>query len=87
MYVCPYSDLEFLDLYSLVSPPLGRIEVVIPTILWLASVGFIIHYLHPSIIFQLCFQPDLLLDFWHGGPFPTKASVLDKLPCLFVSQL
>ena len=42
---------------------------------------FIIHYLHPSITFQFCFRPDLLLDLWHGGPFPTRASVLDKLPC------
>ena len=87
MYWCPYSDLEVLDLYSLVLPSLGRIEIVIPTILWLASVGFIIHCLHPSITFQLCFRPDLLLDLWHGGPFPTRASLLDKLPCLFVSRL
>ena len=55
LYVCPYLDLEVLDPYSLVLPSLGRIEVIIPTILWLASVGFIVHYLHPSITFQLCF--------------------------------
>ena len=29
---CPYSDLEVLDLYSLVLPSLGRIEIVTPTI-------------------------------------------------------
>ena len=29
---CPYLDLEVPDLYSLVLPSLGRIEVVIPTI-------------------------------------------------------
>ena len=87
MYVCPYLDLEVLYPYSLVLPSLGRIEVIIPTILWLASVGLIVHYLHPSITFQLCFLPDLLLDLWHGGPLPTRASVLDKLPCLFVSRL
>ena len=55
MYVCPYPNLEVLDPYSFVLPSLGRIEVIIPTILWLASVGFIVHYLHPSITFQLCF--------------------------------
>ena len=65
---------------------LGRIDVIIPTILWLASVGFIVHYLHPSITFQLILYPDLLLDLWHGGPFPTRAFVLDKLPYLFVSR-
>ena len=37
---------------------------------WLASVGFTFHWLHPSITFQFCFQPDWLLDLWHGGPFP-----------------
>ena len=87
MYVCPYLDLEVLDPYSLVLPSLGRIEVIIPTILWLASVGLIYNYLHPSITFQLSLYPNLLLDLWHGGPFPTIASLLDKLPCLFVSQL
>ena len=87
MYVCLYLDLEVIDLYSLVLPSLGRREVVIPTMLWLASVGFIVHYLHPSITFQLFLYPDLLLDLWQGGPFPTIASLLDKLPCLFVSRL
>jgi len=87
MYWCLYSDLEVLDLYSLVLPSLGRIELVISTILWLACVGFIIHCLHPSITSQLCFRPDLLLDLWHGGPFPTRASLSDKLPYLFVSRL
>ena len=87
MYLCPYSKLEVLDLYSLVLPSLGRIEVVIPTILWLASVGFIIHYLHPSITFQLCFQPDLLLDLWHGGPFPTRAFVGQASLFICVSAL
>ena len=57
MYVCPYLDLEVLDPHSLVLPTLGRIEVVIPTILWLASAGFIIHCLHSSITSQLCFNP------------------------------
>ena len=32
MYWCPYSGFEVLDLYSLVLSSLGRIEVVIPTI-------------------------------------------------------
>ena len=87
MYLCPYLDLEVLDPYSLVLPSLGRIEVIIPTILWLASVGFIVHYLHPSITFQLFLYPDQLLGLWHVGPFPTRAFVLDKLPYLFVSRL
>ena len=51
VYVCPYLDLEVLDPYSLILPSLGIIEVIIPTILWLASVGFIVHYLHPSNMF------------------------------------
>ena len=51
MYVYPYLDLEVLDPYLLVLPSLVRIEVIIPTILWLASVGFIVHYIHPSIAF------------------------------------
>ena len=76
--------MEVPDLYSLVLPSLGRIEVVIITILWLASVGFIVHCLHPSISSQLCFNPtyyltcgmeDLLLDLWHGGPFPARTFV------------
>ena len=78
MYVCPYLGLEVLDPYSLILPSLGRIEVIIPTILWLASVGLIVHYLHSSITFQLCFQPNLLLDLWHGGNFPHSS--------LFVGQ-
>ena len=87
MYVCPYLDLEVLDPYSLVLPSLGRIEVIISTILWLASVGLIVHYLDPSITFQLFLYLGLLLDLWHGIPFPIIASLLDKLPCLFVFQL
>ena len=55
MYWYPYLDLEVLDLYSLVVPSLGRIEVVIPTMFWLASVGFIIHCLYSSITFQIMF--------------------------------
>ena len=50
---------------------------------WLASVGFIIHCLHPSITFQFCFQPDWLLDLWHGGPFSLLKPLLDKPPCLY----
>ena len=87
MYVCPYSDLEVLDLYSLVLPSLGRIGVVIPTILWLASVGFIVHGLHRSITFPLCFQPDLLLDLWHGGPFSARAFVGQAALFICVSAL
>ena len=57
MYWCPYLDLEVLDLYSLVLPSLGRIEVVIPTIilalLVLAS-SFIVstHPLPSSLVFN-----------------------------------
>ena len=83
MYWCPYLDLEVHDLYSLVLPSLGRIEVVIPPLFWLASVGFIIHCLHPSITFQFSFQPDWLLDLWHGGPFSPLEPLLDKPPCLY----
>ena len=72
MYWYPYLDPKVFYSCSLVLPSLGRIEEVIITILWLASVGFIIHCLHPSITFQWCSQPDLLLDLWHGGPFPLE---------------
>jgi hypothetical protein len=62
MYTCPYSDLEILDLYSSVLPSLWRLEVIIPTILCLASVGLIIHCLHPSITYLFGCYLDLLLD-------------------------
>ena len=83
MHWCPYLDLEVPDLYSLVLPSLGRIEVVFPTILWLASVGSIIHCLHPSITSQFSFQPDWLLDLWHGGSFSPLEILLDKPPYLY----
>jgi len=86
MYWCPYSILEVLDLYSLVLPYLGRIEVVIPTIVWLASVGFIIHCLHPSITFQLCFSPTYYLTCGMEDLSPLEP-LLDKLPCLSVPRL
>ena len=70
MYWCPYSEFEVLDIYSLVFHSLGRIEVVIPTIvLALLVLAPSFHCLHPSITFQFNFQPDWLLDLWHGGTF------------------
>ena len=87
MYWCPYSELEVHDLYSLVLPSLGRIEVVIPTMFWFASAGFSIHYLHLSITFPVMFQPDLLLDLWHGGPFPARAFVGQASLFICVSAL
>ena len=86
MYWCPYSKLEVLDLYSLVLPSLGRIEVVIPTILWLASFGFIIHFLHPSITSQLCFSPTYYLTCGMED-LSLLEPLLDKPPQLFVSRL
>ena len=82
MYWCPYLDLEVLDLYSLVLPSLGRIEVVIPTILWLASVGFISHCLCPSISFQFCFNPTYYLTCGMEDLSSLKP-LLDKLPCSY----
>ena len=84
--LCPYSELEVLDLYSLVLPSLGRIEVVISTVLWLASVGFIFHCLHPSITFQLCFNPTYCLTCGMED-LSSLEPLLDKPPCLFVSRL
>ena len=81
MYWCPYLDLEIPDLYSLVLPSLGRIEIVIPTILWIASVGFIVHCLHPSISFQFCFNATYYLTCGMED-LSSLEPLLDKPPCL-----
>ena len=91
-----YVDLVYLIIYTILSLLRLRSSLFIligftllrenrgnhSTIPWLASVGSIIHCLHPSIAYLLVYHPDLLLDQWHGGLFPTVASVLDELPCL-----
>ena len=75
MYWCPYLDLEVPDLYSLVLLSLGRIEVVISTIVWLASVGFIFHRLHPFITFQFVFNSTYDLTYGMEELFPTRTFV------------
>ena len=82
MYWCPYLDFEVPDLYSLVLPSPRRIEVVIPTILWLASVGFIVHCLHPSISFQFCFNPTYYLTCGMEDLSPLEP-LLEKPTCLY----
>ena len=67
---------------TLVLPSLGRIEVVIPTILWFANVGFIVHCLHPSISFQFCFNPTYYLTCGMEGLSPLEP-LLDKPPYLY----
>ena len=83
MYWCPYSDFEVLDLYSLVFTLLRENRGSHSHhLFWLASVGFIIHCLHPSITFQFCFNPTYYLTCGMEDLSPLEP-LLDKPPYLY----
>ena len=85
MYVCPYLDLEVLDLYSLVLPSLGRIEVVIPTIKGLlVLVSLFTISTHP-LPFSYVFNPTYYLTC--GMEDPTRAFVGQASLFICVSAL
>ena len=78
MYWCPYLDLEVPDLYSLVLPSIGRIEVVIPTIV-LASSFTVSTYPLPS---SFVLNPTYYLTCGMEDLSPLEP-LLDKPPCLY----
>ena len=79
----PTQTWKFLIYTHWFYPPQGEQRQSFSPLFWLASVGFIFHCLHPSITFQFSFQPNRLLDLWHGGSFSPLELLLDKPPCLY----
>ena len=83
MYWCPYLDLEVPNLYSLVLPSFGRIEVVIPTIvlgLLVLAPSFIIST-HP-LPSSLVFNPTGFLTYGMED-LSLLEPLVEKPPCLY----
>ena len=88
MYWCPYLYLEVLDLYSLVLPSLGRIEVVIPAIcfgLLVLAPSFIV-FTHP-LPSSLVFNSIDFLTYGMEDLFSPLELLLDKPPFYIVPWL
>ena len=78
----PAQNLKFLIYTHWFYPPQGEQRQSLPPLFWFASVGFIIHCLHPSTTFQFCFNPTYHLTCGMED-LSVLEPLLDKPPCLY----